>query len=192
MPAEVAQQYAGILQKMYWRIMMKCSEMMLCTYATDSLKLWCKSGAQGPCFQGVLGQRWAAYRRSHLSPCGCGPSLASSELDLEGRPRGRATSFSCSLRWQGSQRIPRQGAPSRSHELNIRRAALPDKWRHRRACTASSSSQSQASDSNGEESAILWGFMSSVCVCAFMPEDTHRVHYVSLEALWVDHPLVTE
>lgn len=84
-------------------------------------------------------QAWAARRRCHLSVCGHRTSQASAVLNLEGRPRGGATSVSCSLRWHGRWHLPRQRAQCRSHEINMISVAQLREWRDKQWSYAVSS-----------------------------------------------------
>lgn len=79
-----------------------------------------KPSVSRPSCHAILGQTWVAHHRCHLSPCGSTPPPQRQQCWIwRGRPRGRATSRSCSLRWQGRWHIPRQGTQCRSHEINM-------------------------------------------------------------------------
>lgn len=66
---------------------------------------------------------WRAERSCHLSTWGCAPSPVSAVPEPEEKPRGRATSLSCSLRWQGRHLTPGStellhASSTRMNELN--------------------------------------------------------------------------
>lgn len=96
------------------------------------------------------------------------PSSASAGLDLEGRPHGRSTSLSCSLRWQGRWHIPHQGTQCRSHEINMNSQLYPMK-----PCAVSSSQlhspRGVCSGSDTVRLHVIW-FTMQVCVreCVFV------------------------
>lgn len=101
------------------------------------------------------------------------PSPVSAVLDLEDRPYGRATSVSCSLRWQGRWHIPRQGAQCHSHEINMNSVALPHEWRERRVVPSSPHAVNKDSWLQGEYDPVRFHIICfSVCVCVPWHEET--------------------
>lgn len=103
------------------------------------------------------------------------PSPASAVLDLEGRPRGKATSLSCSLRWQGRWHIPRQGTQCRSHEINMNSAAQAHEWRDKSVTLSPHRSFIHLTESAATLTVRRWWhcevschLFCSVCVCVYV------------------------